>query len=745
MNDIFLKYISKIGYFKINFKLHFFLSLIFIIIFFFRNNFQIPLNSGDINWPYDDINYLLKTFSIYDYQNTFGAENFRNIISFLPHSIYVLIFGLFFNTYYLLNILILLGLFSSLIFSYLYFNDLKINSLSCSLLSFFWILNPIFIFIYINIYFGTNIFLYLFIFFDLYFYNKILEKKVSFFSVLYFFILLFSPCRFSFNNQTLFLFYLIAINFLFVYKYLYQSNFKTLFTNILTLNIYLVLINLVVFYSAFLLIFDSNSLSQADNSLHMLGSAGADDIFTFKSSVANWFELFAMQGLWISKGVIGQDFYNYYYNIFTNFYIVIIFYIPFIIIVLSYFFFKKQNTLIIVNNKIKISTLILFVLCLFLSNISYQVLEFLNLDITFIIRALRSGFQKSSILVVLGYIMILSTINLNYKVFLISILLFLFINMFFILDGNIFRKDYFQYPGSYFNLPDEYYELTHNHNFNSIGNKYITVPYSNSYNIAIEKDNFSYTGADFKSNLYKPNNIQHGSSLTFFNYANWLLNNKKDPLLIKSFLDYFHISYIFFHKDFHPIYYDNNGIIEVDKYLSIFDEVSINNFYNLYHNPLNDQFDVKAIKSIETFKNSNNGLIQNTLYLSDKNEIKVNIDNIILEDREFDLFNKRYTFKLIKHDSSSHIALSLLRPYSKNFSIKINNTNVDSRFILHNADYFGQNYWLIDLSSLNLQKDKYINIAIEYNDKRFTHIFLLLMLLVIPFIMYLSNLILNRK
>ena len=317
--------------------------------------------------------------------------------------------------------------------------------------------------------------------------------------------------------------------------------------------------------------------------------------------------------------------------------------------------------------------------------------------------------------------------------------------MFFILDGNIFRKDYFQYPGSYFNLPDEYYDLTQNHDFNSIGNKYITVPYSNSYNIAIEKDKFSYTGADFKSNLYKPNNIQHGSSITFFNYANWLLNNKKNPILIKSFLDYFQISYIFFHKDFHPIYYKNNGIIEVESYLSKFDEINRNNFYNLYYNDFNDQFDVKAVKSIETFKYSNKGLDKNTLYLSDKSDMIVNIDNVFLENKEFDLFNKRYTFKLTKQGANNLVALSLLRPYSKNFSIKINNTNVDSKFIFHNADYFGQNYWIIDLRRLNLQKDKYFNFVIEYKDRRYIHIFLILMQLFFPFIIYLSQLVLNRK
>ena len=51
------------------------LFIIICLIFFVQNKFWIPINSGDLNFPYDTTTNLKSTLSTFNYRAFFGYEN----------------------------------------------------------------------------------------------------------------------------------------------------------------------------------------------------------------------------------------------------------------------------------------------------------------------------------------------------------------------------------------------------------------------------------------------------------------------------------------------------------------------------------------------------------------------------------------------------------------------------------------------------------------------------------------------
>ena len=322
-------------------------------------------------------------------------------------------------------------------------------------------------------------------------------------------------------------------------------------------------------------------IGEASNELFISNS----DITVMKESMANFFDAISMRGLWVTQGLIFQDYYNPYHSFFINPIYIGITYIPFAIFLIFIFQFilgktpSQRNISISYFKFLYISvSLILFI---YANSMHIYVIEIINFISEGIIQAFRSGMQKLGILIVVAYIPVLIyTIGNKFVKF--TLIFYIFVHSLYFFGGNLYKYSFLQWPGSYFEIPSEYLNLRENKDFNKNDVRYL-LPYNPDPNLEITDGNFSYTGGDFKYNLYKSSNIMHGDNKYFIDYAKlyFYLDNETK---VDQIIDYFNINFIFHHYDLSPIALDiyENGLKTKLNFLNSYELYEKNNYFSLY-------------------------------------------------------------------------------------------------------------------------------------------------------------------
>lgn len=724
---------------------------IFCLIYFIQNKLFIPLNTGDLNFPHNTLAHLEGVMSTFNSRAFFGFENSREISSFVYAVIIHFLSFFFKNNYYITNFLILSGFLTSLICIYLYLKNFNLNQNNAILISFFWILNPIFIFIFSQLYFGANIYLYLFLFFDVLIINKIIKSDNVYTKIIFILIYYFSPTNISFNNPALFITYIPAVIFLlsllgnFKFRYYAEVILLVLFANLLHI------------YAIYNLIF-GGTIGEASNELFIANT----NIQVMKESMASFFDAISLRGLWVTSGRIYQDFYNPYHYFFISPIYIVITYIPFtVLIVFCIKYIFKKDTF---NTKINISfqkftyILTFFFLFVYVNSLHSEVIELLNFISPGFVQAFRTGMQKTSILIVIVYLPIL-IYSIQFKITKILIVIFLLANLFFLIAGNIYKHTFLQWPGSYFEIPSEYLNLIKNENLNKKNVRYLSVPYNTDPNIEITKENFSYSGSDFKFNLLNSSNVMHGNNEFFINYAKYIFGIS-DVIKIKKLINYFNINYIINHQDISPILIgiNPNGLKVDDSYLKDFDLITNTDYFDLYKTNQNTNFfSIKTnILKIKNYTEINE-LNKDNLYVNTDSNFKNLSINTAKPDFEelYDIskLTAYVTIDLNNIKNESNLVIHMTHSFSNYWKLQIENikdVGSSNKYFYHSRDVFGLNYWVFDIQKYckfnDCNDNKSLKLKIYYENFIYLKMLILFLSLFGPIIFYiLKKILINYK
>lgn len=720
------------------------LFLLFCIIYYIQNRLYLPLNGGDLNFPYATATHLNGVFSTFNYRAFFGFENSREISS-LVYAIIIHALSFFFeNNYLITNFIIVSGVFTSLICTYLYLKKFNLNQNNSILISFFWILNPVFIFIFSQIYYGANIYVYLFLFFDVLIICKIIESDKIYLKFFFLVIYYFSPTNISFNNPALFITYIPAV--IFLLSLLYQFKLK----NLIEIIIIITFANLIHIYAIYNLIFGA-TINEASNELFIANS----NVQVMKESMAGFFDALSFRGLWVTTGRIFQDFYNPYFYIFISPVYIVTTYLPFIALITFCIKYLFTHDKFINNTNIPYQKFTYILICFFLfvyvNSLHTQVINIINLISPGIVQAFRSGMQKLGFLIVIAYFPILIyTIRIKQVRFLIII--FLISNILILLAGNIYKHSFLQWPGSYFEVPKDYLELTKNKDLNEINTRYLSLPYNSDPNIELTKEEFSYSGSDFKFNLLNSSNIMHGDNRFFIDYSKYIFGNK-DIKNIKNLMNYFNINYIFNHHDLSPISIGihPNGLRSDSSYLRDFDLLIKNNYFELYKtNEKKNFFSIKSkLSKIKNFTGINN-LDKNYLYVNAKSnlkdfEISNNIPNL-QEVYDISSLTANISIKFSELANQNNFILHMTHRFSNYWKLQIENINnlgLSDDYFYHSNDVFGLNYWVFDIKKYckfnDCNDDQSLKIKIYYENFYYLKMLIIFLSFFGSIIFYLSK------
>ena len=167
-------------------------------------------------------------------------------------------------------------------------------------------------------------------------------------------------------------------------------------------------------------------IGEASNELFISNS----DITVMKESMANFFDAISMRGLWVTQGLIFQDYYNPYHSFFINPIYIGITYIPFAIFLIFIFQFilgktpSQRNISISYFKFLYISvSLILFI---YANSMHIYVIEIINFISEGIIQAFRSGMQKLGILIAVYIPVLIYTIGNKFVKF--TLIFYIFVH-----------------------------------------------------------------------------------------------------------------------------------------------------------------------------------------------------------------------------------------------------------------------------------------------------------------------------
>ena len=377
-----------------------------------------------------------------------------------------------------------------------------------------------------------------------------------------------------------------------------------------------------------------------------------------------------------------------------------------------------------------------------------SVIDIINSISQGIVQAFRSGMQKLGILIAVAYIPIF-IYTIKNKLVKTLLVIFVFTHSLYFFGGNLYKKTFLQWPGSYFEIPNEYLELRNNKEFNKNYIRYLPLPYNSDPNIEITTNNYSYTGGDFKYNLYASNNIMHGDNKYFNELAklNFYLDNENK---IEQIIDYFNINYIFQHHDLSPIaigIYDN-GLETKLNYLNSYDIVEKNEYFTLYKtvsstNFFSSKVDIKKINNFAEI----NDLVKGSLFVSRNNAINESDDSYqsIKMNTNYDIskLTAKISINLNELERDKNFIIHMTHRFSKHWKFKIENDNLlgaSKDFIKHSRDVFGLNYWIFDyikFCEINDCNNENLKILIFYENYTYLKYLLICLSLLSPILYFL--------